>query len=123
VRLLQLKLGGVLAGDDALVVVDVAGEAVEQRGLARASVLTRQRPITLRISPPSGVIVPKRTSCSRVSLSRLNLRMVRAGPSIASGGTMTLTREPSGRRASQIGEDSSTRRPIWLTMRWQMLSS
>ena len=28
--------------------------------------------------------------------------MVRAGPSIDSGGTMTLTREPSGRRASQI---------------------
>jgi hypothetical protein len=28
-----------------------------------------------------------------------------------------------GRRASQIGEDSSTRRPTWLTMRWQMLSS
>ena len=36
---------------------------------------------------------------------------------------MTLTREPSGRRASQIGEASSTRRPIWLTMRWQMFSS
>ena len=36
VRLLQLQLGGVLAGDDALVVVDVAGEAVEQRGLAGA---------------------------------------------------------------------------------------
>ncbi len=29
--------------------------------------------------------------------------MVSAGPSIDSGGTMTLTREPSGRRASQIG--------------------
>jgi hypothetical protein len=37
--------------------------------------------------------------------------MVSAGPSIASGGTMALMREPSGRRASQIGEDSSTRRP------------
>ena len=36
---------------------------------------------------------------------------------------MALTREPSGKRASQIGEDSSTRRPIWLTMRWQMLRS
>jgi hypothetical protein len=36
---------------------------------------------------------------------------------------MALTREPSARRASQIGEDSSTRRPTWLTMRWQMLSS
>ncbi len=36
VGLLQLKLGGVLAGDDALVVIDAAGHAVEQRGLARA---------------------------------------------------------------------------------------
>ena len=36
VRLLQLQLGRVLAGDDALVVVDVAGQAVEQRGLAGA---------------------------------------------------------------------------------------
>ena len=87
------------------------------------SVLTRQRPMILRISAPSGVIVPNLTSCSSVSLSFLNLRMVSAGPSIASGGTMTLTREPSGRRASQIGEDLSTRRPIWLTMRWQMFSS
>jgi len=49
--------------------------------------------------------------------------MVRAGPSIDSGGTMTLTREPSGRRASQIGLASSTRRPIWLTMRWQTFRS
>jgi hypothetical protein len=34
-RLLQLQFGGVLAGDDALVVVDVVGQAVQQRGLAR----------------------------------------------------------------------------------------
>ena len=85
--------------------------------------LARQRPITLRISAPSGEIDPYLTNCSSVSLSFLNLRMVSAGPSIASGGTMALTREPSGRRASQIGEASSTRRPTWLTMRWQMLSS
>ena len=36
---------------------------------------------------------------------------------------MTLTREPSSRRASQIGEASSTRRPTWLTIRWQMFIS
>ena len=36
VRLLQLQFGRVLAGDDALVVVDEVREAVEQRGLARA---------------------------------------------------------------------------------------
>ena len=36
VRLLQLQFGRVLAGDDALVVVDELGQAVEQRGLAGA---------------------------------------------------------------------------------------
>ena len=30
---------------------------------------------------------------------------------------IALTREPSGRRASTIGDDSSTRRPTLLTMR------
>ena len=35
-RLLQLQLGRILAGDDAFVVVDVAREAVQQRRLARA---------------------------------------------------------------------------------------
>src|SRR5499426_4489021 len=43
VRLLQLQLGGVFAGDDALVVIDVAGEAVEQRGLARTGTAGNQR--------------------------------------------------------------------------------
>ncbi len=51
-----------------------------------------------------GEIAPNLTSWSSVSLSFLNLRMVSAGPSMASGGAMTLTREPSARRASQIGE-------------------
>ncbi len=36
VRLLQLKFGGVFAGDDTLVVVDVVRETIEQRGLAGA---------------------------------------------------------------------------------------
>src|SRR5215472_10158693 len=36
VRLLQLQFGGVLAGDDALVALDVVAEAVQKRRLARA---------------------------------------------------------------------------------------
>src|SRR5205823_1418951 len=40
-----------------------------------------------------------------------DVRMVSTGPWMASGGTMALTREPSGRRASTIGDDSSMRRP------------
>ncbi len=76
-----------------------------------------------RISAPGSEIEPKPTRSVIFSLSFLNLRMVSAGPSIASGGAMTLTRDPSARRASQIGEASSTRRPTWLTMRWQMFIS
>ena len=38
--------------------------------------------------------------------------MVSELPSIASGGTTALTRLPSGRRASTIGEASSMRRPM-----------
>ena len=44
------------------------------------------------------------------------------GPSSASGGMIALTREPSGRRASTIGEDSSTRRPTRDTMRSMICS-
>jgi len=42
--------------------------------------------------------------------------MVRTGPFSASGGITALTREPSGRRASTIGLDSSTRRPTAVTI-------
>ena len=87
------------------------------------STLQRTRPMIFRISAPGGEMAPNRVSWSRVSLSFRNLRIVSAGPSMASGGAITLTRDPSARRASQIGEDSSTRRPIWLTMRWQMFMS
>ena len=44
-------------------------------------------------------------------------RIDSSGPSTASGGMIALTREPSARRASTIGELSSTRRPTPLTMR------
>src|SRR5436309_13473332 len=49
--------------------------------------------------------------------SLANLRIVSAGPFKAIGGMTTLTREPSFKRASQIGVDSSTRLPTRLTMR------
>jgi hypothetical protein len=52
-----------------------------------------------------------------VSVSRLNLRMDRYGPSRATGGITAFTREPSGRRASTMGEESSMRRPTLDTMR------
>ena len=49
--------------------------------------------------------------------SLVNFRMVRQGPFNAIGGITTFTREPSFRRASQIGVDSSTLRPTRLTIR------
>ncbi|CAB4965469.1 unannotated protein [freshwater metagenome] len=46
-----------------------------------------------------------------------NLRMVSSGPSTESGGTTPLTREPSGSRASTIGDVRSMRKPSGATMR------
>ena len=43
VRLLELQFGGVLAGDDALVLVDELGETVQQRGLAGAGAAGDER--------------------------------------------------------------------------------
>ena len=48
--------------------------------------------------------------------SLANFRIVRNGPPMASGAMTAFTREPSGRRASTIGVDSSTRRPTWATI-------
>jgi hypothetical protein len=56
------------------------------------------------------------TSWSSVN-RRGKRRMVSVGPLSASGGMITLTRSPVGRRASTIGLDSSTRRLTCETMR------
>ena len=49
-----------------------------------------------------------------------NFRMVMTGPTNDRGGMIAFTREPSVRRASTIGLDSSTRRPIGAMMRSMM---
>ena len=54
-----------------------------------------------------------RRACSR---SCVNLRIVISGPVSESGGMIELTRLPSGRRASTIGDDSSMRRPTSATI-------
>src|SRR5947208_17058910 len=43
-------------------------------------------------------------------------RIESAGPSMASGGVMAMTRAPSGRRAAAMGDDSSMRPPTRDTM-------
>ena len=55
-----------------------------------------------------------------------NFRTVSVGPSIASGGITAFTREPSARRASTIGDDSSMRRPTAetiLSITWRSRAS
>ena len=52
-----------------------------------------------------------------------NFRMVRAGPSKATGGSTTCTREPSGRRASAMGSATFTTRFTRLTICWMVSSS
>ena len=54
--------------------------------------------------------------------SRENFRIVSVGPLRASGGMIAFTREPSGRRASTIGELSSMRRPTLDTTRSMICS-
>ena len=48
--------------------------------------------------------------------SRENFRIVSVGPFSASGGMIALTRLPSGKRASTIGDASSIRRPTCETI-------
>ena len=55
--------------------------------------------------------MPLATSSSGVKPRRRKRRIVSTGPSNASGGITTFTREPSGSRASHSGSASSTRRP------------
>jgi hypothetical protein len=46
--------------------------------------------------------------------------MVMTGPTSDSGGMIAFTRDPSARRASTMGDDSSTRRPIGAMIRWMI---
>ena len=64
----------------------------------------------------AGFMLPFATMAAKSSFFLVNLRIEMVGPSSANGGKITLTRLPSGRRASQSGLDSSTRRPIVATI-------
>ena len=69
-------------------------------------------------SRSSEVSVPAGDQLARGRGGRaVNRRTDSAGPSTASGGITTLTREPSASRASAIGLSSSTRRPTGARMR------
>ena len=72
-----------------------------------------QRP---RKSADSAVSVPIWTSSSSTNRSWSNFRIVRSEPESDSGAMIALIREPSGSRASTIGDDSSMRLPTWPTI-------
>ena len=74
--------------------------------------LRRPRTQASRKSAVRSLSEPNLIRSFTVSGSAANLRMVSVLPSIARGGTTALTRLPSGSRASTMGEDSSTRRPM-----------
>ena len=84
------------------------------------TMLRRASTQAFRNSTASGVIVPYSTSCSTVIGILANFRMVSIGPTREMGGMTAFTREPSGRRASTYGLDSSMRRPSGATMRSMM---
>ena len=65
----------------------------------------------------AAVSEPYSMSASIVSLSLGNFLIVIVGPSRPTGGTTALTREPSGSRASTVGELLPMRRPSGSTMR------
>ena len=91
--------------------------AFERRRLARAR--SRRSPAPTRAPPRTApaarparpAACRARTSSRSEKPSRRKRRTVRHGPSSASGGITTFTREPSGSRASHSGDASSTRRP------------
>ncbi|MNZ98405.1 hypothetical protein D3C78_1176870 [compost metagenome] len=86
------------------------------------STLRRPRTMALSTRAIAGVRAPRWIRLSVLSRSTAKRRIEILGPSMASGGMMALTREPSLSRASTSGEDSSMRRPRAETMRSMMLS-
>ena len=73
-----------------------------------------------RKSIMSGESMPSRSRSSRRSRWRPKRRIDSVGPSSVTGGIVALTRLPSGRRASTIGDASSIRRPTRAAIRWMI---
>ena len=120
-RLLQPQLGVVLDGDDPLPPGTAADSAFSSVVLPapvppEMTMLSFARTSARSSSTVGASVDAISTSCSSVN-SRGKRRIVSVGPLSASGGMITLTRSPVGRRASTIGLDSSTRRLTWETMR------
>ena len=120
VGLLELELGGVLDGDDPLPLGDERRQHVERRGLAGARTAGDE---DVELAPHAGLEEQGEVHGQRPEVDEVGRRCrgprrtsgsSASAPLSDSGGMMALTREPSGRRASTMGLDSSTRRPTAL---------
>ena len=87
------------------------------------TMFSRQRPAISSALMTCGEIEPNSTIFARSIFFLENLRMVMTAPSIASGGITALTRQPSGRRQSTRGLNSSTRRPTPAAIFWAIAVS
>ena len=107
VLLIEDQLGRVLDRDDALGVGNHLGERAEQRRLAGAGAARDQDVLrgcarrASRNSSISGDSVPRFSRSSRRRRRRPKRRMEIVGPSIVTGGSVALTRLPSG--SAQVG--------------------
>ncbi len=122
VVLLQLKFGRVFDRHDSLVVLNEARQRVEQRRFTGTGTAADDH-VQAGLDRPfqqhhhfrrERFVIQQIFQLQRVRTEATNRqrRSVKA-----SGGMIALTREPSGRRASHIGEVSSMRRPTFETMR------
>ena len=84
------------------------------------TMFNRQRPAISKILRIGSEMDPNSTILARSIFFLENLRIVMQAPSIASGGITAFTRQPSGRRQSTSGLDSSTRRPTPAAIFWAM---
>ena len=117
VRQREPQLGRVLDRHHALGGIDERGERAERRRLARAGAAADQQRAA-RARPRGRGSRAAAASASRARRRSAGAkprgrkrRIVSSGPSSASGGSTTFTREPSGSRASHSGSASSARRP------------
>ena len=123
VRLVEQQLGRVLDRHDALALRQERGEHVEERRLAGAGAAA-DHAVEARLNRRAqkvhhGRAARRRSRSGRPRVRRClpKRRIVSVVPSIATGSMIALTREPSRKRASTIGEDSSMRRPSGVMMR------
>ena len=99
---------------------EMTGERVEQGRLARSGTTGDHHVGAVRHQRRAAARRRRRSTpnASRPIRRAPKRRIVRHGPSIASGGITACRRDPSGSRASTIGEDRSRRSASGARMRW-----